>query len=298
MINLVEFCDSLRTILVTRIHEGKLVIPVLPDAVAKVQTALQDPNYDVGAVTAVLERDPVLAAQIIQTSNSAAFARAQRIESIRKAVSLLGARTLRGLLLTTVSRQIFTSRIARINDALHLLWDHSLTVGLLSQDVAGLVECTEPDAAYLAGLLHDVGQAIVGIYVLEVERSTLEHRDLYRSDFINHELWQDVVREVHRPVSVALAEKWSLSSAVCEAITRCDDYDPGNRRSIGNVVRFTDALATQMGMSLISMDPNQLNALVMIGRSLLGLDEDVVLRISSQAKRLVDESHGGLAVRA
>jgi len=290
MINQAEFCESLRGILVARIQEGKLVIPVLPDVVVRIEKELQDPNYDINNVATLLERDLVLAAQIIQTANSAAFARTQRVESIRKAVGLLGARSLRTLLLTTISRQIYSSRTPAINDALHTLWDHSLVVAVLSQDVAGLVESAAPDAAYLAGLLHDVGQAIVGIYLLEVERSAIDRRGAHRSDFINHEFWMSVVKEVYRPVSAALAEKWNLPTAVCDAIKACDDYDPGNRRSIGNVVRFSDAVAMQMGIGLVLLDESQVNALVMIGRSLLGLDEDVVTRISAQGKRIIDEA--------
>jgi HD-like signal output (HDOD) protein len=290
MINQAEFCENLKTILLARIDEGKLVLPVLPDVVTRVERTVQDPNFDVKTVTTILDRDPVLAAQVIQTSNSAAFSRGQRNESLRKAVTLLGARNLKSLLLTTVSRQVFTSRVPRVQETLRAMWDHSLAVAVFSQDVAGLVESGEPEAAYLAGLLHDVGQAIVGIYLLEVERSILERRGIDRQEWINHDIWLEVVRDVHRPISSALAEKWNLPSAVCEAIAATDDFDMSNRRCIANVVRFCDALAVQAGIAVGEHDLGQVGTLLMIGRSILGLDEEVVERLTTLGKGIIAES--------
>jgi len=289
MIHKPEFAASLRDILIRRIEEGKLILPVLPDVAVKVERLLGDPEVDLRTVATVLEKDPVLAAQLIHSANSAAYKRAQKTESIRKAVPLLGARNVRNLLLTTVARQIFTSRVPRVNETLRLLWDHSLAVAVFSQDVAGLVELPDPDAAYLAGLLHDGGQAVVGIYLLEVERSILERWGVSRQEWIDHDLWLELVQTVYGPVSAALAEKWNLPQPVCEAISLSNDYDASARRSIGNVVRFCDALATQMGIHAGPADP-QAPALIMIGRSLLGVDEDVVNRLTSIGKKLVAES--------
>ncbi len=295
MIRKDEFAETLRTILLSRIEEGKLVLPVLPDVAIRVERVLQDPDVDLKVVAGLLERDPVLAATLIQTANSAAYRRTEKIESLRKAIPLLGIRNVKNLLLTAVARQIFTSRVPRVNETLHLMWDHSLMVAVFSQDLAGLVELPDPDSAYLAGLLHDVGQAIVAIYLLEAERSLLEARRGMGQDWMQHEMWLELVQQIHRPISAAVAEKWNLPPAVCEAITASDDYDVGKRRSVGNVVRFSDALASQIGVNVTPADPAMINTLLMIGRSVLSVDEDVVTRLSSIGKRIVSEGHSSSA---
>lgn len=294
-INKDDFAATLQKILLERIESGKLVLPVLPDVALKVERALQDPDVDLKVVASLLERDPVLCAQLIQSANSAAFRRGQKIESIRKAVPLLGVRNVKNLLLTTAARQVFSSRIPRVNDTLHVLWEHSLAVAVFSQDLAGLVELPEPDSAYLAGLLHDVGQAIVAIYLLEAERSLLDRRGINRQEWIDHDTWLDLVEAVHRPISNALAERWALPEPVIQAIRICDDYDMGNRRSICNVVRFSDALAAQIGIHANPPEEGMVNTYLMIGRSVLGVDEEVVTRLSNIGKRLVAENMPGAA---
>ena len=87
------------------------------------------------------------------------------MESLTKAINHLGFRSIKNVLLTNISRQIFVSHDPRINSTISALWEHS-AVGLLARNVAGISGCRDVEPAYIAGLLHDVGKIVVAAYLL------------------------------------------------------------------------------------------------------------------------------------
>jgi HDOD domain len=162
----VGFTGNISAMIQKRIADGSLVLPTLPDVVITAEKMLQDKKGDISKVSTLIERDPMLTAQVLSLANSAAFARQQRAESIRQAIAYLGDSNLRKLLLTATSRQLFSSHVPRVNDTLKALWNHSLAVAVYSQDLAGLTQTGDPEAAYVAGLLHDVGQTVVAVFLV------------------------------------------------------------------------------------------------------------------------------------
>ena len=64
-----------------------------------------------------------------------------------------------------------------------------------------------------------------------------------------------------------------------DAIDRCDDYDSANRVSVGNVARFANAVCKQRGLYTGQFDSGAVDVLVMIGRSLLGIDDELIEKV-------------------
>jgi putative nucleotidyltransferase with HDIG domain len=278
MINQAEFTESLRAIVLRKIEQGEAALPVLPESATRLEHLLADPNVEAAALAPAIERDLVLSAQVMREARGLKLA-----ESVGEALEALGAKRARTWATATVERQIFTSRVLRVDETLHRLWQHSLTVGLFARDLAGLVGCADPEAAYLAGLLHDVGQAVVAIYLLEFERSLVGKRNVARDEWLDHDAWWAIVSALGRAVGVALVDKWRLPEAVRRAVGRGDDFDAGDRRSVENVVHFSDALAKQIGIHAGPIDENQVALILMLGRSILEVDEDVIARLSELA---------------
>jgi hypothetical protein len=67
-----------------------------------------------------------------------------------------------------------------------------------------------------------------------------------------------------------------MSIQVCKAIEDCVEFDPVERASASNAVRFANALAKREGVYTGPVDPETTETVLMIGRSMLGLDEGAV----------------------
>ena len=93
-----------------------------------------------------------------------------------------------------------------------------------------------------------------------------------------------------RTIGVALAEKWRLPDAVAAAIRDSSEYDSSERLSLGNVVCFSNSVAKLQEIYAGSFDKPDAEALIMLGRSLLGLEDDVISRLSNGLRsRVVGE---------
>lgn len=265
--------QRLQDILLKRLEKGELVLPTLPRSATEIQAMLDAPDIDMKRVAHALERDPALAAQVLKTANSALYGARQRIESLTKAVTFLGARNLKGALISAAARKVFVSRHPKVNETLALVWDHSVAVALVARDVIGIAGSKDNETAYLAGLLHDVGKAVVAIYLLDFE-SSLSPREAQR--WLDFGEWLQVVEDIHRPVGAAVVEHWKLPEAVGQVIKDAAEYDAGDRVSPVNAVRFANALVKHEGIAPPGYDLAAVDAVMMIGRSLLGLDDEVV----------------------
>lgn len=110
--------------------------------------------------------------------------------------------------------------------------------------------------------------------------------------WIEPEVWIEVINRTHRPVGTVLAQKWGLPETVTAAIADCAEYNGSDRLSVANCVRFANALAKREGIYVGKVDQADSEALVMIGRSLLGIEDSILSRLASRLGERLDTLMG------
>jgi putative nucleotidyltransferase with HDIG domain len=280
-----QLLGVLREIVLNRVEKDTLVIPSLPEVATRCLELLRDEEVDLRQVAKLVERDPVLATRLLRQATSAAAGGDGSI-SIQQATTRLGSRNVRTLILDASAQQLFRSRDQRIASTARQLWEHSLAVALLARDLAAILGELDAEAAYLSGLIHDIGKPVAAAILLEAERASDKTRFT-----LTAESWLAVVQGVHRTIGVALAEKWRLPEAVAQAIRDSSEFDSSNRHSLGNVVCFANSVAKLQELYPGTFDKDDAEALLMVGRSLLGLDDDVIARLSSGLKGRVSAEY-------
>jgi putative nucleotidyltransferase with HDIG domain len=277
-----KIAHELRAILVKRIQADQLVVPTIPAVATAAQEVLREADGTaVKRAVEILERDPFLAARALRVGGGAKGAGGQKKATIAEAVNRLGPRGVKALLVEATAQKVFVSRDAEIANALRQLWEHSVAVGVLARDVLALSGHADSDAAYLAGLLHDVGKPVVASILLEAERQTTE---LYNRSWIGAPEWIEVVSKTHRAVGSALAEKWQLPESIQKCLQENLDYDNSDRTSLVNAVCFANALAKKTGAYVGAFDPEDVDAIVMIGRSLIGVNDEILKTLTKGLK--------------
>jgi len=282
-----KFAEQLEQIVKNRIEKDSLTLPTLPAIALKAIELTRAPEFDTKDVVSLIEKDPVLAAQVLKLCNSAALATREPCKSIGQAVTRLGSNNLRNTLVEISARRLFESHDPKIAATVKALWEHSRAVAQLAQRVAALSSAEDGETAYLAGLLHDVGKPVVATMLLEAEGQITQRNPKLWIDFST---WMDVVQRCHRPIGCELAKKWQLPDEIQKAIEECADYDPANKLSTGNTVRFANAVAKQQGIYAGPVNANDNDAVVTAGRTLFNIDDEALTRLSGDLKEKSQEA--------
>jgi len=274
--------EQMEKIVLKRIEADQLILPSLPAVAAKCLALIKTPDFSLKDAASIIEKDPILTAQILKLANSAAMSGREPIKSVLHTVTRLGVQKLKTFLMDVSVRKVFESRDGRIAEASRGLWEHSQAVALLARDVVTFSNSGDPDVGYLGGLLHDIGKPVVAAMLLEAEKAILGAKA--SATWIDGEQWVGVIQRCHRAVGVRLAVKWEMPESVAQCIQDCNEYNNGDRVSVGNAVRFANALAKQVGIYVGDVDKDDVQALVMIGRSMLNLDDQMVGRLCANIK--------------
>jgi putative nucleotidyltransferase with HDIG domain len=267
--------SELERIVLDRIANNRLILPAMPAVPQRCLEILREPDFNVRKLVKELEAEPVLALLVVRAANAATFGRGAAMQALDQAVMRVGARSLKTLITEYAVNELFESSNRQIKEANRRVREHSLVVALLARDIAALIGNIEPDTSYLAGLLHDIGKPVLGAMILEIDRK------LGRSTpgWIDASGWTQIIESSHRKVGVAVATEWRLPDAITAAIRDCSDYDGADRTSVGNVVRLANALAKREGYTTGPTDAADIEAMIMVGMSMLGGDTSVVDRL-------------------
>lgn len=130
-------------------------LPVFRPVTVKLLALLGSEEADIVRVTSLLNSDPAFSAEILTVANSSLYARQARIDSVQRAVMVLGMERTRALAVTVALHGMV--RGIKSKGAGMDCWRHSRAVGIASQSLAAFYRI-HPEQAYTAGLMHDIGR--------------------------------------------------------------------------------------------------------------------------------------------
>lgn len=130
----------------------------LPDVVMRVNELIDSGEATNSELERVISSDPALTAKLLKFANSSYFGFSGKVETVLKAISIIGHKELRNLVIATSVTSTFKGISSDLVD-MDTFWNHSITCGvtarLLSSSVAGR------ERFFIAGLLHAVGRLIL-----------------------------------------------------------------------------------------------------------------------------------------
>ena len=262
---------ELKALVLRRIANDDLVLPAMPMVGVKALQVLRSPNGSLHSAAQVLENDPLLSARILRIANSAAYATRESAISVTQAVARLGTRTMESVLVEASAQGVFASKNREINAACQRLWEHSLATGLLARDLAilvfGLAGQDFSQAAFLAGLLHDIGKPVLAAVMLETEK---KHHG--PPSFVTMEVWLDLIEGAHRTVGLLVAAKWEMPALVRKGMTDLGHFDEEEPHSMRNFVRLANVLVKRAGIYTGRPVGENLEPAVAAGCELLSVD--------------------------
>ncbi|MGA8272004.1 MAG: HDOD domain-containing protein [Candidatus Sulfotelmatobacter sp.] len=191
-------------------------IPSTPAVLQSLLNELNQPadNVNLLRVAEIMGQDEALAAQCLRMANSALFSRGPALDSLRAAVRTLGISRIRDIAISCGLLRLAPASIKALDPV--IFWQHSLACGIISRKLARAVGFGDPEKAYLAGLLHDIGYIVNLMVFPEETKKAIEkakHDDLFMGEVEYANLGF-----THCQSGEVLARRWNLADGLVEVI--------------------------------------------------------------------------------
>ena len=222
----------------------------LPGIAQQVVQIAEDESADSTDMLEVIEKDPAVAARLMKVVNSAYCGLRNPVSDLKAAVTMLGVERVRNLALTVSLGNQFSDQSADTGLDPQRLWDHSVCVATVCRLVAKQAGTCNPDEAYLAGLIHDLGLLFVSQHLETLLPRVLE---VSRDGLALPEAERRVMAFDHAQLGAYVAWRSNFPERLVTAIDyHHDPFDaPAEGIELTRVVAVANYLATRFGRGVL-----------------------------------------------
>ncbi len=187
-----------------------------PDVCMRLFELIHAPTTGAKDIADVVSMDPNLTARLLRIANSSFYNFSRKIDTISRAVMVIGTAELYQLVLSVSAVSTFT-RIPNELVKMDTFWHHSVYTGLVARALATRANVLHPERLFVSGLMHDIGSLILYhqrpdamrdiLMVAEGDEDLLYQAELEHFDFS------------HASVAGHLMEQWQFPENLVEAVT-------------------------------------------------------------------------------
>ncbi|MDX2474220.1 MAG: HDOD domain-containing protein [Candidatus Krumholzibacteria bacterium] len=222
-------------------------LPPMPQVVTQVMDLLSDPDSQTSELIKILSLDPALVARLIRVSNSALYGRGEETTSLSQAVVRLGANTVRSLVMAASMKSLFPLTKANVGVWGQALWQHSIECGLAARRVAQIADYPDPEEAFVAGILHDVGKVVILLHKPDDYRAILKEQATAPGGSLGAE--RANLGFDHLEVGKLLVEKWQMPGNLQACVAHHHEPEnAGENERLARIVALANHLSHAYGL--------------------------------------------------
>lgn len=256
----VDSDERLPPVSVPKLLTGDAELVSLPGVYNHIVEVLNHPDSSSHKLAEVISKDANLTVRLLSLVNSPLYGFSGKIDSISRAVSLLGTNELTSLALgVSVVRQ-FKNIPTELLD-MDSFWRHSIRCGLFARIFAKHLNLPGEEGFFTGGLLHDIGRLIIlervpKHYSRAIVKARNDHVEMYRAE-------QECLQTDHSIVGKLLSMRWRLPTALTRMIGGHHSPSANHFALESSLMHVADVLAHACGheVNLVNeVPPLQLKA--------------------------------------
>lgn len=258
-----HFSKPFLELLFERLENRDGELPVFDTVALQLHKAVNDGDISSPQLSDIIEKDPVMVADIIRMSNSSFYAGLVEITNLNQAVVRLGMRQIASLVMCSAQKRLYSASKGSFRTELIRLWEHASAVGFASRWIALNTQFkTIAEDVFVAGMLHDIGKldllmALEGI--LQADAVELDGEDL-----------QALLTDLHPVQGVVLLNEWNMPQIYKDVVQNVESEEYDNADVHVRIVRLADRVCTAEGIGYapqIELTPEQWEKLALPGWS-------------------------------
>ncbi len=196
-------------------------LPPLPQTVTEIEKAYADADVNVKAVAAIVEKDPMVVADLLKLLNSAFYGLRKEITSVEQAISLLGLKSVKDLVVNLSVRNMLRTNLSPYGISSEAFAKVSQFQSMLAQGWMRKIDASKAERIRLLALLQEIGKIVIADELLREGEDATFKAELDAG-------WE--IRETERnyldtttaEVSAAMLAHWEFDSTTCDIIRWSD----------------------------------------------------------------------------
>ncbi len=231
-------------------------LPPFPLVASRLMQLLAEEDPDISEVGRMIAAEPVFATRVLQMANSPLFALTAQVKTLSHAIVVLGLARVKSI---TVTRALgdFVAPVLSVR-SLRICWQNSLAGALLAEKLARACKM-DPDVAYVAGLLRDIGRLGLLVKYPDSYANLLAVSGEHAFDLMNTE--RELFDVDHCQAGAWLMEQMPFPPELTEVVVHHHDSPTDNSFRMVHLIRIADRMADALGFAVVA----QLNAAAIRG---------------------------------
>lgn len=210
----------------------------LPEGYLRVKQLMDSDTASLDEVAEVILLDPVLTSKLLKLANSAIYNLPYQVESVSKALLVLGKTQVYNLVLSigiaSACSKVDTSAID-----LERFWEQSVNAALIARFLAQSCGLKPSDRFYVAGLLHNIGEMVV----LHYNAQQASQCQNYTSEELPWQLQQRVLGFTYANCGAELLHLWQLPDSIVEPVALQHSHNFNQKNKAQLILHLATRLA-------------------------------------------------------
>ena len=253
-------------------------LPSLPNIAMEILESIDNDNMDINILSMKIANDQAIAAKVLRVANSSFYGLSGQIDSISRAISVLGFNGLRGIVLAASIMNALPQTDKNVDWM--TFWRHSVAAAVCAKVLAkhaGL----NPETAFTAGLLHDIGKLVIGVYFPQL----FQIDDSFTMESLQKE--HKALGFDHAALGGEVAKRWHFPLTIQQAIGLHHAHAGVTKeRTLTDVVYIANLFAHALDDGRIREDRAEKLALEAWTR--LEFKNEMLEKLAAEAQRLYD----------
>lgn len=223
----------------------EIKLPALPQILLELLRVINDPETSANDLAEIIRLDTSLSSYLLRLVNSAYYSFPFPIDTIQRAVTLIGTREISLIAFSSSFLNMFkqsTIDFIRIED----FWKHSISCGILARECARHCGMGNPERHFVAGLLHDIGRLAVFSNIPNLAQRVLA-KSVENSSLL-YEAEKEVMGFDHARFGGSLVGKWNFPSTLVAAAQHHHSPQLAKDFDEPKIIHIADIITHALGM--------------------------------------------------
>ncbi len=267
-----------------------LTLLSMPEIVVKLNSMLNDPNSSANDIGNEISLDPALTIRVLKIVNSSLFNLPRQIKNIPTAITILGMKQLRDIVMTTAVIKKFQSIPADLVN-MNTFWHHSIACAIAARTIAEHCKIKDTEDFFVMGLLHDIGKLVMFLVLPDQSREVLREIKTTLDQSPDADISQIEKKQFgfsHATLGRVLTQQWNMPDSLTTPIAEHHlTFSQLSLVEASSILKIADTVSNQIQAAI---SPDEIQEPDIQCLEILGLDDIKLTEIKQQIITILENT--------